>query len=131
MKKTPLLNSELSETIASLGHMDMLMIGDAGMPIPPGVRRIDLALTKGIPAFLETLAVTVSELQVESIIVAEETAIKSPQVMEEILKILPGVVVRSVSHAELKEISRGARAAVRTGEFTPYANVILVAGVVF
>ena len=45
MKKTPLLNIALSRVIASLGHGDVLVIGDAGLPVPPGVELIDLALT--------------------------------------------------------------------------------------
>ncbi len=45
MKRTALLHAELSHAIASLGHGDMLVIGDVGLPIPPGPRRIDLALT--------------------------------------------------------------------------------------
>ena len=39
--------------------------------------------------------------------------------------------VEVVSHDELKRLSQGARAAVRTGEFTPYANIVLFSGVVF
>lgn len=131
MKKTKLLNSALSELIARMGHKDMLLIGDAGMPIPPDVQRIDLALTQGVPTFLDTLAATISELQVESAFIAEETAKNSPQILKGIQEILPGVELRRLSHEELKAISRQARGAVRTGEFTPYANILLVAGVVF
>jgi len=39
--------------------------------------------------------------------------------------------VELVSHEELKRLSQKAAAVVRTGEFTPYANVILYSGVVF
>lgn len=131
MKKTPLLNTALSEVIAGLGHLDMLLIGDAGMPVPSGPMRIDLALTRGVPGFLETLRVVTLEMQVEGVILARETGITSPHILTGIQQILPGVPVRMISHEELKKVSVQARAAVRTGEFTPYANVILVAGVVF
>jgi D-ribose pyranase len=131
MKKTPLLNTSLSETISMLGHGDSLVIGDAGMPIPSGPRRIDLALTQGIPGFLETLRVVLSEMQVQSIIVAHETAEVSPQIMRGIRELLPDIPVETISHTELKERTHSATAMVRTGEFTPYANVILVSGVVF
>ncbi len=131
MKKTRLLHSHLSEIIASLGHNDMLVIGDAGLPIPPETQRIDLALTKGVPGFVETLDVILSEMQVERVIVARETAEKSPHIQDEIVRRLPNAIVTAVSHEELKQLCRQARAVVRTGEFTPYANVILVAGVVF
>ncbi len=131
MKKTPLLNVALSELIASLGHGDMLVIGDAGLPIPAETYRIDLALTRGVPGFIETVRTVLSEMQVERVIVAEETARVSPHVLQELQALLPGVPFEQVSHELLKDLCGRARAVVRTGEFTPYANVILVAGVVF
>lgn len=131
MKKTPLLNSALSETIASLGHLDRLVIADAGLPIPPYPRRIDLALTRGVPGFLDTLRVVLEEMKVERALVAEETGRVSPAVLEGIRRLLADTPIEHVSHEALKAMTRDARAVVRTGEFTPYANVILVAGVAF
>ncbi len=49
MKKGAVINQLVSELLAGLGHMDEIVIADAGLPIPPGTRRIDLALTRGIP----------------------------------------------------------------------------------
>ncbi|MEW6179856.1 MAG: D-ribose pyranase [Chloroflexota bacterium] len=131
MKKTPLLNIALSEVIASLGHGDMLIIGDAGLPIPAETLRIDLALTQNIPSFLDTVRVVLSEMQVEKVMVARETGQVSPQVLVELKRLMPDIPFEEISHAELKDRCAQARAVVRTGEFTPYANVILVAGVVF
>jgi D-ribose pyranase len=131
MKKTPLLNTALSELIASLGHGDMVVIADAGLPIPAETYRIDLALTRGVPGFIETVRTVLSEMQVERVIIANETTRVSPQVLQDLQALLPGVPFEQVSHDELKDLCHRARAVVRTGEFTPYANVILVAGVVF
>jgi D-ribose pyranase len=130
MKKGPLLNIALSQLIASLGHGDMVVIGDAGLPVPTGVPVIDLALTRGVPGFLQTLTTVLAEMQVESHVLADELAGKNPAVAGSVAVLeLPG---RSgVSHAEFKRMTAGARAVVRTGECTPYANIILVAGVVF
>lgn len=131
MKKIGLLNQPISSVIASLGHMDTLVISDAGLPIPPETRRIDLALTEGIPTFLDTLRAVLIEMQVERAIIAEEMLEASPGVYEAIKKILEDVPIATVTHLMFKEQTRSARAVVRTGEFTPYANIILVAGVVF
>ncbi len=131
MKKTVLLNSQVSEVIARMGHGDLLVIGDAGMPIPREVWRIDLALTRGVPGFVETLQAVLSELEVGEIILAEETQRVSPHIWQAILNEVGDVPRTVVSHAELKEKTKGATACIRTGEYTPYANVILVAGVVF
>lgn len=131
MKKIGLLNQPLSHVIAGLGHSDMLVLGDAGLPIPAGVERIDLAVARGVPGFLEVLRATLEEMQVERAILASEIKARSPQMHQQILQALGVVPVEYVPHSEFKQQTQQARAGVRTGEFTPYANVILVAGVVF
>ncbi|EPJ87603.1 MULTISPECIES: D-ribose pyranase [Pseudomonas] len=134
MKKTPLLNIALSRVIASLGHGDILMIVDAGMPVPAGVELIDLALTRGVPDFVSVLDTVLSEMQVESHVLAEEMLRVQPPA----LCVIEGLNLdgelgeqRMMSHEALKELSRTARAIVRTGECQPYSNIALVAGVVF
>ncbi len=131
MKKTMLLNSELSYVIATLGHMQTLVVADAGLPVPPETERIDLALTKGVPGAVETLMVILAEMQVEKVILAEEVKARNPQFLEAVQTLLPGVPMEFVPHTTFKTMTSDARAVVRTGEFAPYANVILVSGVVF
>ncbi|BAP44641.1 D-ribose pyranase [Pseudomonas sp. LJDD11] len=134
MKKTPLLNIALSRVIASLGHGDVLLIVDAGMPVPPGVELIDLALTRGVPDFIAVLDVVLSEMQVESHVLAREMIEVQPPALQVIETLqIDGQLGRQswVSHEELKVLSRTAKAIVRTGECQPYSNVALVAGVVF
>ncbi|MGF6149723.1 D-ribose pyranase [Pseudomonas fluorescens] len=134
MKKTPLLNIALSRLIASLGHGDMLVIGDAGLPVPPGVELIDLALTQGIPDFVSTLRVVLSEMQVESHVLAEEILLKQPLALQAIDELTANAAIgqrRLLSHEEFKVLSRQARAIVRTGECQPYCNIVLIAGVTF
>ncbi len=131
MKKHGILQPELAEIIASLGHTDALVIGDAGLPVPPGTARIDLAVAANVPRFLDVLRAVLEEVQVEHAVIARETREKSPQLYAELTALLSEVPVQEVNHADLKEMTRQARAVVRTGEFTPYANVILFSGVVF
>jgi len=131
MKKTTLLNSELSYVIATLGHMQTLVVADAGLPIPSETERIDLALTKGVPDAIETLKVILDEMQVEKVILAEEVKKHNPQFLKAVKKLLPGVPMEFETHLIFKEMTSNAQAVVRTGEFSPYANIILVSGVVF
>ena len=131
MKKTTLLQSDLSYVIATLGHLDTLVIADAGLPIPSETVRIDLALTKSVPGAIQTLKVVLDEMQVEKVILAEEAKERNPHYLAEVQELLPDVPVEFVSHSEFKDRTADARAVVRTGEFAPYANVILVSGVVF
>lgn len=132
MKRTALLHAELSQVIAALGHGDMVVIGDAGLPIPDGPRRIDLALTPGIPRVADVLKVVLSEMQVERTLIAREAigqlpVGQLPAWCEGQLAALP----ETVSHEELKRLSARAKAVIRTGECTPYANIVLYAGVTF
>ena len=135
MKKAFLLNSAITETIAKMGHTDSLVIGDAGLPIPDGVKRIDLAVSEGIPGFMEVLRAVLSEQKVEKIILAEEIKSASQQMHEDIVEACKSaeaqLEIEYVSHEVFKVKTEKSKAVVRTGEFTPYANVILVSGVVF
>ena len=131
MKKTKLINSELSYTISKMGHTDSLTIGDCGLPIPDGVNRIDLALKYGVPSFLETLDTVLEELCVEEIVIAEEIVEKNTNIYNEILKRFENIKVTMVSHEDFKKMTKESKAVVRTGECTPYANIILKSGVVF
>ena len=131
MKKSLLLNSEVSAVIAQMGHTDTLTLGDCGLPIN-GAKRIDLALRRGVPGFLETLDAVLSELCVEKVILSKEIRTVSPDMHAEILKrFAEGVTVEYVSHETFKKLTESSRAVVRTGECTSFANVILVSGVAF
>ena len=131
MKKTSLLQSDLSYMIATLGHLDTLVVADAGLPIPAETVRIDLALTRGVPSAVQTLKVVLDEMKVEKVVLAEEVRERNPKYLAEVQSLLPNIPIEFVPHAELKTRTASARAVVRTGEFAPYANVILVSGVVF
>jgi D-ribose pyranase len=131
VKKTTLLQSDLSYVIATLGHLDTLVIADAGLPIPTETLRIDLALTQGVPGAVQTLKVVLDEMKVERVILAEEVRDRNPQFLAAVQELLPDVQAEFVPHTEFKTLTASSRAVVRTGEFAPYANVILVSGVVF
>jgi D-ribose pyranase len=131
MKKIGIINGPISAVIASLGHTDTVVIADAGLPVPSGPERIDLALSAGLPAFLDTLRVVLTEMQVERAVVASEMLEVSPTVYQAIKALLGETPIDTLPHESFKQETRSARAVIRTGEFTPYANIILVAGVVF
>lgn len=132
MKKGGILNPQVNKLISETGHTDYVVVTDAGLPIPENVNtRIDLALKEGVPGFLETLDTVLTELEVEKIILAEEIKTVSPDMHKEILKRFRGIQVEYLPHSEFKKETQKARGLIRTGEFTSYANVILVGGVVY
>ena len=131
MKKSTLINSEISYEISKMGHTDTLVVCDSGLPIPSGVKRIDLALKKGLPTFLDTLDTILEELEVEEVIIAKEIIEESNELYKEIQKRFENITITTVAHEDFKVLTKDSKAIVRTGEFTPYANIILKSGVVF
>jgi D-ribose pyranase len=131
MKKNTLLNSQLSALIARMGHGDMLVIGDAGLPIPPGPERIDLAVCRGTPGMLAVLDAVLSEMQVEAAVIASELQDGNPMLAKILCDKVAPARVETIDHEAFKALNGKACAMVRTGECTPYANIILRAGVVF
>ncbi|HAY0634317.1 TPA: D-ribose pyranase [Serratia marcescens] len=139
MKKGVLLNSDVSAVVARLGHTDQLTLCDAGLPIPAETQRIDLALTQGVPTFMQVFAAVTQEMQVESALLAEELVKQNPSLHEVLLAELTAlgqrqgntISVRYISHQAFKAQTEHSRAVIRSGECSPYANVILCAGVTF
>lgn len=133
MKKSGILNAPLSEIVARLGHTDKLVICDSGLPIPNNAFVIDLAVTKNVPRFIDVLDVVLQELAVERIIIADQLYKSSNGVMDDIKKLSNGIILEHVDHEEFKNITRSGNNVyfVRTGDMTPYANIILECGVTF
>jgi len=133
MKRNGILNSDISRVLSYMGHTDWIAIGDCGLPIPDEVERIDLALTFGEPGFMRTLEIVAGDMKVEKIILAEEIKEQNPEVLNQVEEYFAGqsVEVEFVSHVELKARTHECKAVIRTGETTPYANIILQSGCIF
>lgn len=131
MKKTGILNAQLMGLITALGHKDEFLIADAGMPIPKGVEIVDLVLVGGVPSFRQTMDAVLAETCIESCTLAEEIDEKNPELLAYMQEKLAGLPCEKIPHTELKKRTANVKFAIRTGEFTPYPNVILTAGCVF
>jgi len=131
MKKNGVMNKEISAVIAGMGHRDQIMICGSAFPIPDDAKRIDLALEPGLPGFLDVLRVVLKELKVEDIMIAKETSEKSPKRFQEMVEMFPGIDPKVIPQSELKEAAKNVKACIRTGECTPFSNIILVSGVIF
>ncbi|NEG92926.1 D-ribose pyranase [Leclercia adecarboxylata] len=139
MKKGTVLNSEVSSVISRLGHTDTLVVCDAGLPIPHSTTRIDLALTQGVPSFMQVLDVVTTEMQVEEAILATEIKQYNPQLHETLLDHIKQlqqhqgntIKISYITHEQFKKNTAESQAVIRSGECSPYANIILCAGVTF
>ena len=135
MKKDGILNSEISSVLSYMGHTDCICIADCGLPIPKETKRIDLALKIGQPSFIDTLKEMVNNLKVEKIILAEEIKVHNENILEEIKNIFKDVEtdfkIEFIAHNQFKELTKNCKAVIRTGEATPYANIILQSSCIF
>lgn len=128
MKREGIINASLLGYMGRLGHTDLLVVCDAGLPIPPGPAVVDLAFRFGCPTFEEVLSGLLEELVIEGAVAAEE--VNQNRATQQLLKSrFPDLGL--VWHEELKRMVAGAKLVVRTGEATPYSNVILRCGVPF
>jgi D-ribose pyranase len=147
MKTTGILNSALIRVMARMGHGDLLVITDRGFPFPLHdlTATIDLSVTKNIPRFMEVVEAIAQDFEIEEAIIAAETKEVSPEVHRQLMTVLQKkknkgkeIKITYIPHPQFKDLvlhgaERGEPVAcfVKTGEFTPYANVILVSSVPF
>ncbi|WP_099974335.1 MULTISPECIES: D-ribose pyranase [Lactobacillaceae] len=132
MKNSRVINSDISRVISQMGHFDTLGIGDAGMPIPDDTERIDLAVEAGIPSFMQVLENVISELEVQRIFLAEEMKTQNPEQLAAVKKLMGDKVeIEFIPHEQMKKDLSKSKAFIRTGEETPYSNILLESGVVF
>lgn len=129
MLKGGILNPQIANILAEMGHKDTIVVSDAGLPMPQGVERIDLAWKPNEPRYLDVLKEVLKSIVVEKIILAEELKTVSPDMHKEIIELFPNNMdIEYVPHIAFKEKTKEARGIIRTGEFTPYPSIILVSG---
>ncbi|MFB1049881.1 D-ribose pyranase [Paraliobacillus sp. JSM ZJ581] len=131
MKKQGILNRELSAVFATLGHGDTVIIADCGLPIPATVKCVDLSYKIGAPDFKSIFDSVKEDVTFEKVTLANEIKDNNPQLEKYIEGEAGKAEVAYLSHQELKESISKAKVVIRTGEATPYANVILQSGVIF
>ncbi|ATD31136.1 D-ribose pyranase [Macrococcoides bohemicum] len=131
MYKTGTLNSEISKVLSDLGHTDTIVIADCGLPVPKGVQKIDLAVRQGLPSFIDVVDEVARHMVIEYVILAEEIKDNNPAVLKEVDSIVKGIPNDFVTHEQFKTLTENSKVIIRTGEATPYANIILRSGVNF
>lgn len=133
MQKGGILNSHIAKVLADLGHTDTICIGACGLPVPAGVLKIDLALKFGTPSFEDVVRLLKAHMQSEAIHVAEPIKTENPKNYAVLQELYPEERYQWIltSHDAFKEATKQCKCIIRTGETTPYANVILHADCIF
>ncbi|MCB0223977.1 MAG: D-ribose pyranase [Anaerolineae bacterium] len=130
MKRGKILNAELNHAIASMGHGDLMIVCDAGFPIPSTAWRIDLAITQDVPD-LETILSLISEdFIAEKVSYAAEMAENNPSLLAKVQRLFPASEHAPIPHLQiLGEMAAKAKVIVRSGAFDPWGNILLYSGV--
>ena len=147
MKTKGILHNDLARAVARLGHGDMLVIADRGFPFPRHreTECIDVSVGRNLPKFVDVVKVVLEELEIEKVIIANETKTVSPDIYSDIKKVISekknkgnDIIEENIPHLEFKDLvlngalqGKEVKVFVKTGEFTPYANIILISGVDF
>ena len=135
MKKNGMLNSDITKVLADMGHTDLICIADCGLPIPNSVNKIDLALDFKIPSFMEVFNKFLQEMAIQKVYLAKEIQTLNPYLLKEIEIAISNsnqqISLEFIDHESLKKQEYNCKAVVRTGENTPYANIILESAVIF
>lgn len=131
MKKNGIINSEISKVLSNMRHTDLICISDLGLPYPNNVKTIDLSLRFGLPSFIDVLTEITKDMKIERIILAEEIKNNNREIYDEILNMFENISIEYVSHNNFKQITSDCKAIIRTGEATPYANIILQSACIF
>ena len=130
MKRNGILNLELNQALAAMGHGDLMIICDAGFPIPSHVTRIDLAIVPDVPDLETVLTAISADFIAEKFGYANEMAKNNPRLKEKVDRIFADAELVTFPHAEiLTELAAKAKFIVRTGAFDPWGNIILYSGV--
>ena len=122
MKKSGILNAQLIGCIAALGHKDLFMIGDAGMPIPKGVPIVDLVLCGGVPTFRQVMDAILEETVVEGYTIADEIQEKNPELLAYIQEKLAGAEEERIPHTEIKSHVRPCKICGADGRIHPLSQ---------
>jgi D-ribose pyranase len=130
LKKTGLLNRDISALISRLGHQDTICISDAGLAIPDSINLIDVSPEDNVPRLIEVLKLIKKNLFIESILLTEELKNSCPNMFKNVTNLFKNkkAKLEVITHKDFKEKVRLCKGVIRTGEFTAYSNVILVTG---
>ena len=130
LKKGKILNRALNNAIGLMGHTDVLLLTDAGYPVPSDAVCVDLAITQDMPGVMEILELLTTDFIYERCIVAEEQKLYNPLFHKRLVEHIDRCEVETVPHTDMIGKWRdAAKVVVRTGGLEPWGNIVLVSGI--
>lgn len=129
MLKAGVLNPHLNSLISRVRHTNTLVIADRGFPFWPMIETVDISLVDDVPTVLQVLAALRGNFVIAKAWMAREfLRINSPTTRAAFATALDGIALKHEPHVEFKQRVPRAIGLIRTGDTTPYANLILESG---
>ena len=129
MLQEGILNPAVNDLLSRIRHTNTLVIADWAFPYWNEIEVIDLSLTKGIPLITDLLEVLAQNFKVGQIWQAEEFLATNTEdkikAFDTSFAEIPDVQVTRLGHNDLKKMVPQAIGLIRTGDATPYGNIIL------
>ncbi len=126
MIKTGILNPQINSLISRVRHTNTLVIADRGFPFWPQVETVDIALVDDVPTVLAVLRALRPNFQIGKAWMALEFLQQSsPKTRANFAGALRGIELKHEPHVEFKKRIPHAIGLIRTGDTTPYANIVL------
>ena len=129
MIQTGILNPHVLDLIARVRHTNTLVISDWAFPFWPEIETVDISLTHNIPTVLDVLDLLKQNYKIGKIWQAEEFIATNTEdkikAFDTSFAEIPDVQVTRLGHNDLKKMVPQAIGLIRTGDATPYGNIIL------
>lgn len=126
MLQTGILNPHVLDLLARIRHTNTLVIADWAFPFWPEIETVDISLTHGVPTVLQVLDLITPVFKIGRIWQAEEfVAANDGEVVRRFERSFAGVPFTREPHVAFKTRVPGAIGLIRTGDATPYGNLIL------
>jgi D-ribose pyranose/furanose isomerase RbsD len=125
MRSDRIIHPELVKALAECGHGDLILVTDAGFPIPKGPTRIDLGFYNGKTDVLDILKMLRKEMFFENISFAPEVKTHHPVLYQQVQSIFTGYGAdfTSETHETLvADVAPFAKVIIRSGSLNAWAN---------
>ena len=129
MLQQGILNPDILSLIARVRHTNTLVIADWAFPYWPEIETVDISLTHGVPTVLQVLELLKPNFKIGRVVQASEflshNTVETVNAFNKSFAEIPNVVIERPAHIDFKKLVPNAIGLIRTGDATPYGNILL------
>ncbi len=126
MLQSGILNPRVLDLIARIRHTNTLVISDWAFPFWPEIETVDISLTHNIPTVLDVLDLLTPVFKIGRIWQADEfVTCNPPETVDGFAASFGSIPLTREPHSDFKKRVPRAIGLIRTGDVTPYGNIII------